>query len=1811
MEDEEEHKYLSVAELSVEPPHDSGTSIDVGTEQAELLIMDPHCEGQLVMDSKKSTIGDESQQQQPLKISSPPPPSSPALVEEAAMDRGGDQDIVTGEGEPLMDNEERIIDGGEGDLPPVSPPLAPSTSATFLPGKIGDDDLKLDQDKNGVDTQEPLNIPLACGEEGRDLVAEKESKGALNSVLSPPLPRPSLPDVSQEENHGDTSAGDASHEEKVVIECETEAAFALVKNEEAEVKQADMVEGIDNMLQVPERREGLVGTEVAEESKIAEMQITEMMDTTDKSETTTAGMEASGNKQMGEMMEVAEKTVATAVGAEESVNEEVKIPETNEAEQVTEPTGAEECANEDVKIPEMDEAEQVAEPMTEMAKGIENAGMQGAEIMDEAEESEAMADMTEDTEMADMVEEEGMPGESEMTDMAEKIEGIAQIEMTEMTSEIEKSEDTDLAEVEESSRSFGGKKKRGKNAKVASRVPTRKKMEEDVCFICFDGGALVLCDRRGCPKAYHTSCVNRDEAFFRAKGRWNCGWHLCSNCEKNAHYMCYTCTFSLCKGCIKDAVIFCVRGNKGLCETCMKTVMLIERNEQGNKELGQVNFDDKTSWEYLFKDYWVGLKERFSITAEELAQAKNPWRGSDLRAGRQGSPDEVYAAHNDGGSGSEGSSGKAETAIIKKRQTRKRLRSHAKVVVSSSIATGTGIEVSFTDDGAEWASNGLLEFVMHMRNGDRSVLSQFDVQELLLEYIKRNKLRDPRRKSQIVCDSRLENLFGKPRVGHFEMLKLLESHFFMKENSQADDFQESVVDNEASQLDAEGNSDALTKVGKDKRRKSRRKGDERGLQSNLDDYAAIDMHNISLLFLRRSLVEDLIEDNGTFQDKVVGSFVRIRISGSAQKQDLYRLVQVVGTNKAAKPYKVGKRTTDFRLEILNLNKAEVISIDIISNQEFTEDECKRLRQSIKCGLINRLTVGDIQEKARALQAARVKDWLETETLRLSHLRDRASDMGHRKELRECVEKLQLLKTPEERQRRLEKVPEIHVDPHMDPSYESEEDEGEADDQRKENHVRARGSDYSMRGREPVSPRKGGFASNDSWSGMKNYSSMNPELSRNMSNKGFLNKGDVAVGAVETMNENLWSQGREKETLPLNSWDKLKAAANSETGAKNIHSAIYETVPTASDGPFTQTPTTVAQSALKINETEKIWHYKDPSGKVQGPFSMVQLRKWNNNGYFPSDLKIWRTSENQDDSMLLTDALAGKFPDPQLVGKISPSPFLSSSYARRPHGTSLQRGIEVQVSESLNYGPNRAMLTPQRLVGNSAQSAGESWKPGPESTYSTGRTSSPSLDIPNHSMDQWGSGANLPSPTPAKTIIGEAKGQGNEDNWSPTPEQPAGSLSGISTFLGGRMEQQHPTVVFAEAAQFTNSSSPSLSTKMSGGIDAANASYQGGAVPKLEMISSSGNAPLGHSQSPALGESETVQLDRHLVSALDSVGASLNSAAGTKNLGQPSGIQAPFIGTHGWGSSLVSKPDMVNSDPMPGGGSQAWGSVLPQKVEPNNAIPIPAHSTAYGNWSGTTSVHNSASSFSVGNPTMASPSPALSVMPSSDPWRLPNPGQSNTQPAIASSIPWGTSNQNAAPRQGPESQSIGWGTMPGNPNIGYGGTVPPNGNPGWVASGQAPAFGNANQGWTAPVQGQTPVNANQGWAAPVQMQASANAVMGWIPTGQGPVQVNTNQGWVAPPRGPAPANSNPNWPSPTANQGMWENEHNHNADRFSNQRDGGSQGGDFSYGGNKPWNRQSSFGSGGPSSHSFRGQRVCKFHENGHCKKGSSCDYLHN
>jgi len=74
-------------------------------------------------------------------------------------------------------------------------------------------------------------------------------------------------------------------------------------------------------------------------------------------------------------------------------------------------------------------------------------------------------------------------------------------------------------------------------------------------------------------------------------------------------------------------------------------------------------------------------------------------------------------------------------------------------------------------------------------------------------------------------------------------------------------------------------------------------------------------------------------------------------------------------------------------------------------------------------------------------------------------------------------------------------------------------------------------------------------------------------------------------------------------------------------------------------PISLVPTILVNNST---EHEKLWHYIDPSGTIQGPFSIEQLRKWNGTGLFPIDLRIWKTTEEQNQSILLTDGLQGKF-----------------------------------------------------------------------------------------------------------------------------------------------------------------------------------------------------------------------------------------------------------------------------------------------------------------------------------------------------------------------------------------------------------------------------------------------------------------------------------------------------------------------------------------------------------------------------------------
>lgn len=82
------------------------------------------------------------------------------------------------------------------------------------------------------------------------------------------------------------------------------------------------------------------------------------------------------------------------------------------------------------------------------------------------------------------------------------------------------------------------------------------------------------------------------------------------------------------------------------------------------------------------------------------------------------------------------------------------------------------------------------------------------------------------------------------------------------------------------------------------------------------------------------------------------------------------------------------------------------------------------------------------------------------------------------------------------------------------------------------------------------------------------------------------------------------------------------------------------------------------AASDMVEKEKVWHYRDPTGTVQGPFSMEQLRKWNTTGLFPVDLRVWKTSQ-PDEARLLIDVLTGPSVKEREVRSSMPVPPVNS------------------------------------------------------------------------------------------------------------------------------------------------------------------------------------------------------------------------------------------------------------------------------------------------------------------------------------------------------------------------------------------------------------------------------------------------------------------------------------------------------------------------------------------------------------------------
>lgn len=116
---------------------------------------------------------------------------------------------------------------------------------------------------------------------------------------------------------------------------------------------------------------------------------------------------------------------------------------------------------------------------------------------------------------------------------------------------------------------------------IHKRVKVNKSSSssDDICFICGEGGELLLCDSKDCPKGYHLSCLKRTKW---PQGKWLCPWHQCNICNKGKVKRCTFCVNSFCPNHVEGNIR--LDDNLGL--VCSKHDNKAEVKEtiQGNKK---------------------------------------------------------------------------------------------------------------------------------------------------------------------------------------------------------------------------------------------------------------------------------------------------------------------------------------------------------------------------------------------------------------------------------------------------------------------------------------------------------------------------------------------------------------------------------------------------------------------------------------------------------------------------------------------------------------------------------------------------------------------------------------------------------------------------------------------------------------------------------------------------------------------------------------------------------------------------------------------------------------------------------------------------------------------------------------------------------------------------------------------------------------------------------------------------------------------------------------------------------------------------
>uniref|UniRef100_A0A7N0VFD8 Uncharacterized protein n=1 Tax=Kalanchoe fedtschenkoi TaxID=63787 RepID=A0A7N0VFD8_KALFE len=592
-----------------------------------------------------------------------------------------------------------------------------------------------------------------------------------------------------------------------------------------------------------------------------------------------------------------------------------------------------------------------------------------------------------------------------------------------------------------------------------------------------------------------------------------------------------------------------------------------------------------------------------------------------------------------------------------------------------------------------WGSKQLFGFLASIGVDTADKLSQHDVTGIIYKYINANNLINPNKKKRVVCDERLQLLFGRKTVGRIKISDLLERHLAENQEETASEGDELLYssDEDAS---VTPKRKAISSTEKRSPKKTRQTA-----PSNDSCFAEVIPENIKLVYLRKSLVQVLSKDTETFDNKIAETFVRIKSDpNDFTQKNYFQLVRVIGLKRPT-----GTDALNNQILLQVSNSIKDISISMLSDDDFSKEECEDVKRRIKEGLLGRLTVVELEQKAQTLHQDITKHWIETELVLLQRLIDRANEKGWRRELSDYLDRRQLLQTPSEQIRLLQELPKVIAEkivptlpkettPEQKPEPKariipepaekkysgdvSDDEDGwlesiiiAAEDARAQSLT----ANDTTTPADPAPAFKTEFpaaedqaqAVTDEGDGLTPAKSEGSQVTMHNvtitksaeipaespksvsfpDNKSAIPNPNLSV-AVEDESGSVDNPAESPKIItPLSKLDSklsrpfpyltvevkdLAAVENAESVAENPkkETTVYkqnEKVGAPEVIELSDDDDDEATSSLFCDQPERpLWEYLDPLGAVQGPFSLLTMKRWADADYFPSGFLVWKT-----------------------------------------------------------------------------------------------------------------------------------------------------------------------------------------------------------------------------------------------------------------------------------------------------------------------------------------------------------------------------------------------------------------------------------------------------------------------------------------------------------------------------------------------------------------------------------------------------------